>query len=82
MNIDVGAAILRHHEAEAFLIIEEFDLAVDHRSRWTVVALAMGCEPVAAAKSVATAKAISSAKPVSSSEAIATSKTVPAKVAK
>ena len=41
MNIDVGTAILRHHKAEALLIVEELDLALDHGTGRAGIALTM-----------------------------------------
>src|SRR5438874_1431874 len=32
MQIDVAAAAVGHHKAEAFLVVEELDLTLDHRT--------------------------------------------------
>src|SRR5579872_6671316 len=51
MQIDVARAIVRHHKAEAFLVVEELDLAFDHGAGRRAVAV----KTAAAAKAPAAA---------------------------
>ena len=59
MAIDVASAIVGHHEAEALLVVEEFDLSIGHWATGTGIAsAASGPRPVAAAKAIAAAEAV------------------------
>src|SRR5690242_8341332 len=41
VDVDVPGSRVRHDEAKALLVVEELDLALDHRSRRAGIALAM-----------------------------------------
>src|SRR5690349_15850559 len=69
MDVDIGAAILRHHKTEALLIIEEFDLAFDHHAGWPRLTLAIRRKTISAMKSITTAIAV--AKPVAAGISVA-----------
>lgn len=53
VHVDVPAAIIRHHEAEALLVVEKLDLAFCHRTAGSCIPVAKSAaEPVAAAKAI------------------------------
>src|ERR1700679_2397749 len=61
VQVDVVAAVLRHDEAEAFLVVEELDPAFDHHAAGAAAAVASAAEIAAAAKTVAPAEAVAAA---------------------
>lgn len=73
MAIDVLSALFRDHKAEAFLIVEEFHLAIDHRAGWATIAIT---EATATAEPVATTEAISAAETVTTAKAVTTTETI------
>src|SRR5579872_415969 len=92
MNVNIAGAAVRHDETKAFLVVEKFDLALDHRSTWSGIACAgkaiaaaktVGAEPIASAEPVAaTAKAIAcAAETVGASEASAATPSAFAEIA-
>ena len=71
MQIDVAGTGVRHHKAETLLVVEELDLAFDHRAGRRVV-VAIAAAPATAAKAIATAaKAVAAAEPVAAAAEIA-----------
>ncbi len=73
MDVNVATAIFRHHEAEAFLIVEEFHFTFDHRARGSGIAaaktVATATKPVAAAEAVTPTKAVATAKAITATAA-------------
>src|SRR3569623_1452663 len=55
MQIDVAGAGIGHHEAKTLLIVEELDLAFDHRARRAAVAMAVTAAAITAAAAIAAA---------------------------
>ena len=62
---------IRHDEAEAFLVVEELDLAFDHRAGGSVVVAIAAMAAAAAAETVAAAEAVAAAEPVAAAETVA-----------
>src|SRR5689334_3683620 len=84
MDIDIAAAAVGHHEAEALLVVEELDLALDHGSaRTAALALAIaaaGAEAIAAAKAVAAAATAEAVTATPTTETVAAAKTATARI--
>src|ERR1700679_3487447 len=76
VQVDVVAAVLRHDEAEAFLVVEELDPAFDHHAAGAAAAVASAAEIAAAAKTVAPAEAVAAAETVIAAEAVTTAEPV------
>ena len=57
MAINIAPAIVRHHEAETLLIVEEFDPSIDHRAAGTRIA-ATSAVWLIASKAIAAAEAV------------------------
>src|SRR4051812_2492557 len=71
MQIDVAAPIVGHHKAKALLVIEELDLALDHR--------AGGCAVAVMITATAAAEAVTTTKTITAAEAISAAAKVPAR---
>src|SRR5262249_39823553 len=75
----VATAAVRHYKAEAFLVIEEFYLALDHWAAWARIPVTISAaaetartaEPIGITKTV---PAPASAKPVTAAEPVVTTK--------
>ena len=74
MQIDVARTGIRHHEAEAFLVVEELDLSFDHWAKRGAVAKAAAAITAFRAKAVATTKAITATETIAAAKAVAATK--------
>src|ERR1700731_3126416 len=82
MDVNIRAAIFRHHKAETLLIIEEFDFALDHRAGRPGIArrgkAIPATEPIPATEAISAPEAIAALVAVAATKSVAATEVIAA----